>query len=166
MRALEFPASVLEQIDHDRFHHPCPQIQKRMEVLRLAAHGLPRTDIIRLSGLSRASVQRRLDEFRDGGLEAVKRWNYPGRTNALQKHAASLEDYFREHPPATVADAREVIGKKTGVRRGLTQVRQFLKTIGTALPQGPRRSRQGRSHRPEGLPRRHAPTPVKKGLGG
>ena len=59
MRALEFPPSVLEQIDHDRFHHPCPQIQKRMEVLRLAAHGLPRTDIIRLSGLSRASVQRR-----------------------------------------------------------------------------------------------------------
>ena len=58
MRALEFPPSVLEQIDHDRFHHPCPQIQKRMEVLRLAAHGIPRTDIIRLSGLSRASVQR------------------------------------------------------------------------------------------------------------
>ena len=72
MRALEFPPSVLEQIDHDRFHHPCPQIQKRMEVLRLAAHGLPRTDIIRLSGLSRASVQRRLDEFRKGGLDAVE----------------------------------------------------------------------------------------------
>ena len=78
MRELKFPNADLERIDHDRFHHPCPQIQKRMEVLRLAAHGLKRPDIVRLSGLSRASVQRRLDEYRDGGLDAVTRWNYRG----------------------------------------------------------------------------------------
>ncbi len=34
MPTLPFTPSELQQIDHDRFYHPCPQIQKRMEVLR------------------------------------------------------------------------------------------------------------------------------------
>lgn len=153
MRALEIPPADLERIDHDRFHHPCPRIQQRMEVLRLAAHGLPRNDIIALSGLSRASVQRHLDDYRNGGLDAVQRWRYRGRSNALQEHAPTLEEHFRHHPPATVAEARSVIEQKTGVRRGLTQVRQFLKKIGTGIPQSAGRARESRSGRPAAIPR-------------
>ena len=59
MRPLHFPPDVLAEIEHGRFHHPDPQIQRRMELLRLAAHGLPRSYLIRLSGLSKATVQRR-----------------------------------------------------------------------------------------------------------
>jgi len=143
VRGLKFPKADLERIDHDRFHHPCPQIQKRMEVLRLAAYGLKRPDIVRLSGLSRASVQRRLDEYRDGGLDAVTRWNYQGRPSPLQKHATDLKTHFEKHPPATVAEARRVIEEKTGVRRGLTQVRLFLKKTGLGVSQGPGRPGQG-----------------------
>jgi transposase len=137
MRPLHFPPDVLTEIEHDRFHHPVPQIQRRMELLRLAAHGLPRADLIRLSGLSKATVQRRLDEYRDGGLEAVRRWPFRGRANGLAPHATTLEGHFAQHPPATVADARGVIERVTGVRRGLTQVRLFLKKAaasGTARP--------------------------------
>lgn len=166
MRELKFPPDILGRIDHDRFHHPCPQIQKRMEVLRLAAHGLKRPDIARLSGLSRASVQRRLDEYRDGGLDAVTRWNYKGSSSPLGKHATDLKAHFEKHPPATVAEARRVIEEKTGVRRGLTQVRLFLKKTGLGLPQGPRHPRQGRSGRPEAIPRRHAETPAEAGRRG
>lgn len=133
MRPLHFPPDVLAEIEHDRFHHPVPQIQRRMELLRLAAHGLPRADLIRLSGLSKATVQRRLDEYRDGGLDAVRRWDFRGRANGLAPHATTLDGHFATHPPATVADAREVIRQLTGVRRGLTQVRLFLKK-GAASP--------------------------------
>ena len=45
MRSLQFMTAELERIDHDRFYHPCSRIQKRMEVWRLAAHGLPQTEI-------------------------------------------------------------------------------------------------------------------------
>jgi transposase len=127
MRPLHFPPDVLAEIEHDRFHHPVPQVQRRMELLRLAAYGLPRPDLIRLSGLSKATVQRRLDEYRDGGLDAVRRWDFRGRANGLAPHAATLEEHFARHPPATVADARTFIEEATGVRRGLTQVRLFLK---------------------------------------
>ena len=132
MRLLDLTPAELERIDHDRFHHPCPQIQKRMEVLRLAAHGLSQAEIATLSGLSRATVQRRLADYRRGQLDAVQAWNYRGRPSVLHEHAPTLEEYFRTHPPATVAAARAVIEAKTGVRRGLTQVRRFLKTLGSA----------------------------------
>lgn len=35
MRPLHFPPDVRAAIEHDRFHHPVPQIQRRMELLRL-----------------------------------------------------------------------------------------------------------------------------------
>src|SRR4051812_17281605 len=153
MRALDFPPAVLEQIERDRFLHPCPQVQRRMELLRLAAHGLPRADLIRLTGLSRATVQRRLDDYRDGGLDAVRRWDYRGHPSGLAPHAATLEEHFRRHPPATVADAADAIFRLTKVRRGPTQVRQFLKKLGARVPQGPRRPGQGRPGRPAAVPR-------------
>lgn len=152
MRSLDFPSDVLAQIEHDRFHHPCPQVQRRMQLLRLAAHGLPRADLIRLSGLSRATVQRRLDDYRDGGLDAVRRWAYRGHPSGLAPHAGTLEEHFRRHPPATVAHAGDEIFRLTGVRRGPTQVRLFLKKLGPRLPEGPRGAGQGRPGRPGRVP--------------
>lgn len=153
MRPLDFPPDVLARIEHDRFLHPCPQVQRRMELLRLAAHGLPRADLIRLSGLSRATVQRRLDDYRDGGLDAVRRWGHRGQPSGLVPHAATLEEHFRRHPPATVADAGDAIFRLTKVRRGPTQVRSFLKKLGPRVPEGPRGAGQGRPGGPGGVPR-------------
>ena len=132
MPTLQITPAELERIDHDRFYHPCPQIQKRMEVLRLAAHGLPQAEIVQLTGLSKATVQRRIADYRRGQLDAVQAWNYRGRPSVLHEHASTLEEHFRKHPPATAAEARAVIEAKTGVRRGLTQVRRFLKNSGSA----------------------------------
>ena len=137
MPLLDLTPAELERIDRDRFYHPCPQIQKRMEVLRLAAHGLAQAEIAKLSGLSRATVQRRLADYRRGQLDAVQAWNYRGRPSALRDHAPTLEAYFRTNPPATVAEARAVIEAKTGVRRGLTQVRLFLKKVAASATAKP-----------------------------
>jgi transposase len=135
MKPIVLTDDQREQIEHDRFHHPAPQIQRRMEALRLAAHGMPQRDIAQLSGLSLASVQRRLAEFRSGGLEAVRKWDYRGKPSELRKHTESLKAYFRDHPVSTVAEARDIIEKKTGVRRSLTQVRLFLKKLWPRIPQ-------------------------------
>ena len=153
MPLLDLTPAELERIDRDRFYHPCPQIQKRMEVLRLAAHGLAQAEIAKLSGLSRATVQRRLADYRRGQLDAVTAWNYRGRPSVLRAHAAPLEDDVRTHPPATVAEARAVIEAKTGVRRSLTQVRLFLNRLRLGVPQSPRGAGKSRPRRPEAIPR-------------
>ena len=131
MRPLDFPADDLTRIDNDRFRHPCPHVQRRMELLWLAAHGVPRADLARLTGFSRATIQRRLDDYRDGGLAAVRRRGHKGQPSKLRDHATDLDAHFRAHPPATVAEAQRVIKERTGVERGYTQVRVFLKALGS-----------------------------------
>ena len=48
----------------------------------------------------------------------------------LAEHRQSLETYFEEHPPATVNEAAAKIEEITGIRRGPTQVRNFLNSLG------------------------------------
>ncbi|MBN9519704.1 hypothetical protein J0H58_14475 [bacterium] len=101
-----------------------------MELLRLAAHGLSRADLIRLTGRSRATAQHRLDDDRDGSLDAGRRCGYRGQPNGLARHAATLEEHFRHHSPATAADAADAIFHLTKVRRGPTRAWQFLRNGG------------------------------------
>jgi transposase len=48
----------------------------------------------------------------------------------MQAHHDTLEDYFREHPPATIPQAVKVIEQLTGLKRSPTQVGIFLKKLG------------------------------------
>lgn len=127
MRSFDFPDEVLAEIRYDRFHHPHPLVQRKMEVLWLKSQGLPHPEIARLADVSLRSVQRYLDDYLEGGLELVRRLNWPGKANVLDGHADELEAYFLEHPPRSVREAQAAIQRLTGVKRGLTQVRAFLK---------------------------------------
>jgi transposase len=129
MRRLTFTAEVLTAIRHDRYHHPHPRVQQKMEVLWLKSQGLTHQEIARLADLSRRSVQRYLGEFADGGLQQLRRLPWKGKSNELAAHQASLEDYFLEHPPRSAQEAQAAILQQTGLRRGLTQVRAFLKKL-------------------------------------
>jgi hypothetical protein len=40
MRAFTFGPDVLAEIRHDRYHHPHPRVQRKMEVLWLKSQGL------------------------------------------------------------------------------------------------------------------------------
>lgn len=127
MRAFDFSEDIVAAIRHDRFHYPHPRVQRKMEVLWLKSQGLTHDDIARLADVSPRSVQRYLDEFEQGGLDRVRRLNWRGKTGALDEHQPSLEDYFIEHPPRSAREAQEAIERLTGIRRGLSQVRAFLK---------------------------------------
>jgi transposase len=127
MRHIEFPAAVLAEVDHDRFRHPDPAVQRRMQALRLKAHGQRHADIAELSGLSRATVQRVLDKYLAGGLAEVRSFHWHAAGGELDAHQADLAAEFEERPPHTVAEACDRIERRTGVRRSPTRVRRFLR---------------------------------------
>jgi transposase len=147
MRTFTFSDADLAQIAHDRYHHPHPRVQEKMEVLWLKSRGVGHTEIAWLTGLSRNTVQRYLNVYHAGGLAACRALQWAGQPSALHDHAATLEDYFLAHPPRSTAEARAAIERLTGVRRGLTQVRLFLKKRS-----GCAGARSGRS-RPKSTPR-------------
>src|SRR5215468_10521798 len=99
MREYLFSDEDLKAIDADRYHHPHPHVQRKMEVLWLKSHALPHQLIADLAGVSLRTVQRYLDEFNKGGLKQVRRCNWRGPETALLQHERSVEEYFWEHAP-------------------------------------------------------------------
>jgi transposase len=145
MRHFEFSSDVLAVIKRDRFRHPDPLVRQRMEVLWLKYHGETHEHLAELAGLSRATVQRILDAYEAGGIEAVQTFHWHIPTSELAAHQPLLETEFRQRPPHTVAEACQRIEQLTGIRRGPTQVRGFLRdTLGlrwrkvAAVPVPPR----------------------------
>src|SRR5262249_25458713 len=128
MREFTFSDEELKAIDRDRYHHPHPRVQRKMEVLWLKSHALPHQQIADLAGVCLRTVQRYLDDYLQGGLKQVRRCKWRGPKTVLLRHERCVEEYFWDHPPRSTKQAAKVIFEQTGVRRGLTQVRAFLKT--------------------------------------
>jgi len=127
MRDFTFSPETLAEIRHERYHHPHPRVQRKMEVLWLKSKGLTHAEIAELADVSPRSVQRYLDEFERGGLQRVRRLNWQGKYCELDEYQQSLEEHFIENPPRSAREAQEAIERLTGIRRGLSQVRAFLK---------------------------------------
>src|SRR4051794_37609880 len=127
MRTIIFTEDDRRALAHYRFHHPEPRIQRKVEVLWLKSHGLGHDQIAAYADVSRRTVQRDLDEYLEGGLERLCRGRRSQPRAALFEHEVSLEEHFEKHPVRSAKQARAVIEQRTGIRRGLTQVRHFLK---------------------------------------
>ena len=147
MRRFEFTDEERKTIEYERFFHPDPNVQRRMEILWLKSHGETHQRIAELAGVSRRTVQRVLDLFWEGRLEAVRQFHWHKPVSALDPYRQTLEEEFRERPPHTVSEACDRIEKITGIRRKESQVRQFLReTLGlhwrktVAIPVPPKKS--------------------------
>ena len=52
MIAIDFTEEDIEALDYERYHHPHPKVQRKMEALWLKHQGLPHSQITRLAGIS------------------------------------------------------------------------------------------------------------------
>jgi transposase len=127
MCRIEFSQAVVLEIERDRFEHPHPRVQRKMEVLWLWSQGLPADVVAQLGGVSRRTAERYLEEYIRGGLEATRTVRWKGPSSELSAYRASLEQEFLARPPCTVGEACTRIERLTGLKRRATQVRTFLK---------------------------------------
>jgi transposase len=127
MRPITFTAEDRQALAHDRDYHPDPRVQRTMEVLWLKSHGLTHDQSATDADVSRSPVQRYLDQYRAGGLQRRRQWQWHQPQSALAEHQDSLEEDFRKQPVRSAKQARAIIEQRTGLRRSLSQVRHFLK---------------------------------------
>jgi transposase len=127
---LEFTPEIQQALNYERYHHPHPVVQRRMETLWLKSHALPHALIATLAGVSENTMRDDFRLYQEGGLDRLKETHFYHPESELQAHAPTVEAYFREHPPATIKEAQDEIEQLTGVRRCETQVRQFLLRLG------------------------------------
>jgi transposase len=124
---LEFPPEILEELNYERYRHPLPIVQRRMEALWLKSYGLPHGQIAQLVNITENTLRDYFQLYLEGGVERLKEVAIQGPESALQEHYTSLEAYFRAHPPATIKEAQNKIEALTGIKRSETQVREYCK---------------------------------------
>jgi len=124
---LEITPEILKELHYQRYNHPAPLVQRRMEALWLKGHGLPHAQIAELVGVTENTIRDYFELYQQGGLEKLKELNYYRPESVLNSHVTSLETYFRENPPASIKEAQSEIEAITGVKRSETQVAEFLK---------------------------------------
>jgi transposase len=127
MTRLIFTEEEQQALHKERFEHPHPRVQQRMEVLWLISQGIVYSEAARLGGVGEATVDRYVAVYRQGGLAALRELKWGSGGSELLDHRESLEESFRRNPPHTIAEACQRIKDETGIERKPTQVRAFLK---------------------------------------
>jgi len=123
-----------EILHFERFNHPHPNVQKKMEVLYLkSTNKLSHELICEIARVTPNTLRSYLKQFKEGGIEKLKEINFYQPKSELTEHIQTIEKYLKENPPATIAEASCMIEKLTGVKRGLTQTGIFIKSLGVKL---------------------------------
>jgi transposase len=146
MIRIAFTDAERDALAYERYHHPVPHVQKRMEIVYLKSQDVAHQEIARLCRVSRQTVVTTLHLYQEGGIQRLKQFHFMGQPSTLNVHQASVEAHFRAQPPRSVAEAQDVIEQLTGIRRSPTQIRAFLKRMGMQVRKVA--SMPGRAHDP------------------
>ena len=140
MLRLTFSEEDIKELHSQRYHHPHPRVQMKMEALLLKSQGVPHHQIASCVGVCENTVRSYMQQYQSGGIEALKHLEFRRPTSDLEAYRDSIEAYFREHPATTIPQAAKRIEELTGLKRSPTQVGIFLNKLGlkrlktTAIP--------------------------------
>jgi transposase len=133
MEWLRIKLTVEEQkvVQEDRHAHPSACVRRRLLVLWSLHCGVTREAAARIANVARSTVERDVSLYRSGGLEALRTSGRAYRpTSELAQHTEVIRESFEQQPVRSMAEACHRIQELTGLERGQTQVRTFLKGIG------------------------------------
>lgn len=127
---VQLSAEEQQVVNEERESHPHPAIRRRMLALWLLHCGLTRVEAAKVAVVGRATVERVVEAYRKGGLDGLRQWNRKGPTGELAAYRDLVRESLEREPVRTVAEASDRIEQLTGLRRGPTQVRKFMRGLG------------------------------------
>src|SRR5690349_3517220 len=108
----------LMALNYERYHYPCPVIQKRLHAVYIkAVTGFSNEMVAIAVDSHRNMICQWVKAYQQGGLEALMSNNYGTNESELEQHADSIIEEFTEHPPRSIGEAVLKIEKTTGVKR-------------------------------------------------
>jgi len=75
MIKIEFTPEEIDALEYERYYHPEPKVQKKMEALYLKSQGIAHQEICRLGRISEPTLVVYLKQYQDGGIEQLKKTN-------------------------------------------------------------------------------------------
>jgi transposase len=129
MLKINIPASDIQLLKAERYNHPHPRVQVKMDVVYLKGLGLSNDLICKITGVCGNTMREYWKHYMEGGIERLKEVNFYRPSSELKEHSATIEQYFTENPPSSIAEAVAKIEELTGIKRGETQTRKYLKSL-------------------------------------
>ena len=133
MLNIDFSKEEIDTLFKERYLHPHPRVQRRMEALYLKSQKVPHAKIRELVKISSRTLVDWIRAYQEGGIDALKQLNWKGAKGALNPHKDVLEDHFKRFPPTSVKDACIKIKELIGIERKESAVRDFLRSIGMSF---------------------------------
>lgn len=131
MLQINISAAEIQQLKYERFHYPCPIVQKRIYAVYLkAALGMSDTMIGQIVGLHRHSVSKWVNCYQNQGFKSLCQFNYGTNKSEMESYSESILESFTERPSMSACEAKSRIEEMTGISRSPSQVRQFMKRHG------------------------------------
>ena len=130
MIKVSFTDSDIVLMREQRYVHPHPHVQRKLDVLHLKSCGVPHGMIANIVGVCPNTARSYFEEFLQGGMDRIFEIRFNKPKSDLLPFTGTLENHFRQHPPATIKEAAARIEEITGIKRGLTQVRNFICSLG------------------------------------
>jgi len=104
-------------------------IRDRMNVIYLRSKGLGPGACALAAAVSANSVTRWTKAYQKDGLEALLSIAYYRPQSDLHGFVEVIRSDFENNPPRSIGEARKRIYQLTGLRRGITQIRKFIKSV-------------------------------------
>ena len=103
-------------VNEEPYCRPNLRIREKMRVLWLLRTGLTREQAAKAVGVTRATVQRYVAAFRQGGLDGLRQWNLNRPVSEMAAYRDLIRASFEKQPAATIAETCERIFQLTGLR--------------------------------------------------
>ena len=95
MLTLQISETDIEILRYERYHYPCPLVQKRLHALYLKATStLSHQQIAQLVGIHRSTLTSYIHLYHQKGLAGVYEVGYGTNRSELDQHTTSLLNYF------------------------------------------------------------------------
>ena len=90
MIKIEFTEEEKRALNYERYNHPSPRVQRKMEALWLKSQGICHKDIAKLTGVSINVITQYIKEYQTGGIEKLKEINFYQPKSELIEHQLQL----------------------------------------------------------------------------
>jgi hypothetical protein len=113
-----------------RYSQSHPRVMQKYDALRLKDCGATNQLICNVLGICNNTPLSIFKQYNGGGLEKIQEINFYHPRSELEAFSEKIEKYFEENPPRSIPEAAAKIEELTGIKRGETQIRKFLKETG------------------------------------
>ena len=86
MIRIYFLEEEREALYYERYHHPHPRVQQKMDILWLKSLDYPHKEIMKIAKISKATLYCYLKDYQEGGLEKLKEVNFYQPESQLNNH--------------------------------------------------------------------------------